>query len=409
MIHTHPYDNGLTLLIEPIEGVASAAMTLLLPAGVAYEPADRLGVCAVLSDCLFRGAGDLDAKAHSDAMDTLGIKRGCGVQTYHTRLGATFIGDRFNQALPLLMDMILRPQLTEEGFAPARELAVQAIDALEDEPQQKLMIELKAAHLPEPMGRSDMGRRDHLLAMTAQDVRDFHARTFVPDGAILSFAGHVDPQAVIDTVGEHLGQWTGTIAAPAAQTPPTTEYHHTRAETAQQHIGIAYDAVPQRDDQAILQRVAAAVLSGGMSGRLFTEVREKRGLCYSVYASYSSLIDQGVMMAYAGTTTERAAETLEVLGEQLRAVHDGVMQDEFDRAIVGLKTRVVMQGESTSARARAIASDHFLLGQARTLDACAQEIDAVTLPALNEYLLAHRPGPMTTVTIGPEPLIEQQA
>ncbi len=409
MIHTHRYDNGLTLLIEPIEGVASAAMRLLLPAGVATEPYDRLGVGAVLTDCLFRGAGDRDAKAHSDAMDLLGIKRDCGLQTFHAGLSATFIGERIDQSLTLLMDMVRRPHLSDEAFAPARDLAVQAIDALEDEPQQKLMIALKAAHLPQPLGRSDMGDREHLSVMSSQDVRDHHARTFVPNGSILSFAGHVDPKHVIDLVGDQLGDWAGSTDEPTIGSPPTPAYHHTRADSAQQHIGIAYDALPQRDDRSILQQVAVAVLSGGMSGRLFTEVREKRGLCYSVYATYSSLINQGVVMAYAGTTTERAAETLDVLSEQLRVIHDGVEQDEFDRAIVGLKTRVVMQGESTGARARAIAQDHFLLGAPRTLDACAEEIDGVTLKDLNDFLHANRPGPMTTVTIGPEPLIEQNA
>lgn len=409
MIERFECDNGLTLLVEPIEGVASVGMTLLLPGGVSTEPADRLGVAAVLSDCLFRGAGELDAKAHSDALDQLGVKRGCTVQTYHTRLSATFIGHQIDQVMPLLTDMARRPRLSEGAFEPARQLAVQAIDALEDEPQEKLMIELKAAHLPQPLSRSAMGDRDHLLAMSNADVRAHFERGFVPGGAILAFSGDVVPQQAQGLVGDLLGDWSGELDRPAADATPAPTYHHHPNESTQQHIGIAYDAMAASDERAPLQHVATAVLSGGMSGRLFTEVREKRGLCYAVYAGYSSLLDRGAVTAYAGTTTERAAETLDVLSNELRRLYDGVEQDEFERAVVGLKSRIVMQGESTSARASAIAQDEFLLGRPRTLDDCAAEIDAVTLDGLNAFLAENKPGEMTTVTIGPQPLIEQQA
>ncbi len=409
MIEKFDYDNGLTLLVEPIGGVASVGMTLLLPGGTASEPADRLGAAAVLSDCVFRGAGELDAKAHSDALDQLGVKRGCAVQTYHLRLSATFIGHQIEQAMPLLTDMVRRPRLIDEGFEPARQLAVQAIDALEDEPQEKLMIELKAAHLPGPLSRSAMGDRDHLLAMNNADVRAHHARTFVPGGAIIALSGDVQPARAHELVGRLLGDWSGKLDRPAADAAPTPAYHHHHNDSAQQHIGIAYDAMAASDERAPLQHVATAVLSGGMSGRLFTEVREKRGLCYAVYAGYSSLLDRGAVTAYAGTTTERATETLDVLGKELRRLYEGVGQDEFERAVVGLKSRIVMQGESTSARASAIAQDEFLLGRPRTLDDCAAEVDAVTLDKLNAFLAENKPGEMTTVTIGPQPLIGQQA
>lgn len=404
MIESRQLDNGLTLLVEPIEGVASVGLTMLTAAGAANEPADRLGVGAVLSEALFRGAGGLDARGHSEALDQLGIKRGCEVQTYHARLSATFIGDRIDGALPLLTDMVRRPRLADASFGPSRDLAVQAIESLEDEPQDKLMIALKHAHLPAPLNRSPMGRIDCLRGMTNEDVRAYFDGAFVAGGSIVAVAGAVDVDDVTRRIEALLGDWAGTGAAPGATDEAERGYQHVHADSTQQHIGIAFDAVPETDARSMTQRVAVAVLSGGMSGRLFTEVREKRGLCYAVHAGYSSLIDRGAVLAYAGTTHERAAETLDVLTGELIRLHDGVERDEFDRAIVGLKSRLVMQGESTSARARAIAHDQFLLGRPRTLDDFAAAIDAVTLDGLNDFLAAHRPGEMTTVTIGPAPL-----
>jgi len=403
-IHKHQFDNGLTVLCEPIPGVQSAGLTLLLPAGAAAEPDDRQAVAPILHEQIFRGAGDLDARAHSDALDHLGVHRSASVQTYHLRLGATMLGDRLDAALPLLLDMVRRPRLEEATFPPARDLAVQAIDGLDDEPQEKAMVELKAAHLPSPFGRSGYGRREDLEAATVDDVRQFHRDRFVPEGAILALAGNVDFDALKPRLEQLLGDWSGAAPLPETSTDAPRGYRHIQAPTTQQHIGVAYPAIPEHHDDAMVQKVAVAVLSGGMSGRLFTEVRERRGLCYAVHASYGSLREEGAVFAYAGTTAERAPQTLEVLTGELQRLSEGVETDEFDRAIVGLKTRVVMQGESTSARAGALAYDQFMLGRPRSLDEIADEVDRVDLDRLNRFVADHRPPQFTTLNIGPEPL-----
>jgi predicted Zn-dependent peptidase len=404
-IYTHRYPNGLTLLVEPMPGVASAAMTLLLPAGVAYEPSGKLGVAPILTEMINRGAGDLGAKAHSDALDLLGVHRSAETQTYHLRLGATFLGSRIDPVLPLMFDMVRRPALDAAALEPSIALALQSLESLEDNPQEKVMIELKRRHLGEPLGRSVMGEAADLETLTLEDVRNYAAQRFLPDGAILGFAGDVNINQVRNLVDALLGDWTGGATRPDFKAHAMPGYSHVTAQTTQQHIGIAYPAVSAVDrPDTVLQRIATAVLSGGMSGRLFTEVRENRGLCYSVYATYVPQRASGSIYCYAGTTTQRAAETLEVLTGELLKLGAGVDADEFQRAVVGLKARLVMQGESTTARASAIAYDQFLLGQPRSLDDVAAEIDAVTLPQLNAFVAGHKPRDFTTLTIGPEPL-----
>jgi len=401
-ITTHTYDNGLTLLVEPIADVASAAMTLLLPAGAAAE--DGQGTASLLSEWIFRGAGDLDARGHSEALDQLGVKRDSAVTAHHHRIGATMLGDRLDAALGLMLDMAMRPRLDDGAFGPSRDLAIQAIDALDDEPQRKVMIELRRAHLPARVGRSSLGRRDHLQSMTADDARAFASEHFVPGNAILGIAGNVDPRKVIARVDELTQSWRGNGVAIDAGQPSSREHRHVHAESTQQHIGLACDAPPETHPDSMTLRVGMAALSGGMSARLFTEVREKRGLCYAVMAAYQTVGDLGVIGAYAGTTVDRARQTLEVTRQQMQQLAEGVDDDEFERAVAGLKSRLVMQGESTSARAAAIAGDQFLLGRPRSLDELAAEIDKVTLDKLNACLAAHKLGPFTTVNIGPKPL-----
>ncbi len=403
-IHSNTFDNGLVLLVEPIEGVQSVGMTMLLPGGACMQPSDQQGTATVLAEMMLRGAGDLDARQHSEAMDQLGIRRSTDVQMYHLHLGASFLGDRIDAVLPLLMDMVRRPQLTDAAFDPSRDLALQAIDALEDEPQQKVMIELKRRHLPDPLGRSTMGETTDLKSLTADHVRQYQSSTFVPSGTIIGLAGKVDFEAARDAIGNLLGDWQGSATLPAPGGNGHTGYQHVKADSTQQHIGLAYPAVAESDPLSMTQRLGVAVLSGGMSGRLFTEVREKRGLCYAVNAAYRSLKDRGAIYAYAGTTTQRAQETLDVLKQELQRMARGVEQDEFDRAVVGLKSRLVMQGESTSARANAIAGDQLLLGRPRTLDEMHDAVEAVTLDRLNAFLADHPAKEFTTLTIGPEPL-----
>lgn len=403
-IHQHTFDNGLTLLAEPHPSAQSLAMSFLTPASVAVEPDGQLGVAALLEEMVCRGAGKLDARQHSDAMDFLGVHRSTSAGVNRFGLSATMIGTKLPDALPLLTDMVRQPMLTAESLEPSRDLALQSLDALEDEPQEKVFIELRRRQYPAPFGRSSLGVREHIEAITIEQVREYWQQTMTPKGSIISFAGAFNWNQLKDQVEQLLGDWKGETPDPQIVSDPERGYEHQHAESAQVHIGLAYDALPETDERSILQRASIAVLDGGMSARLFTEVREKRGLCYAVYATYAGQRDRGAILSYSGTTAERAQETLDVLVAEHNRLSEGIEQDEFDRALVGMKSRIVMQGESTGARARSIAADQYTRGHPRTLDELAANVDGVTLDGLNDFIKSHKPGPMSIVTVGPKPL-----
>jgi predicted Zn-dependent peptidase len=146
------------------------------------------------------------------------------------------------------------------------------------------------------------------------------------------------------------------------------------------------------------------VLSGGMSSRLFTEVRENRGLCYSVYASYHTLRDRGAVLCYAGTSADRAQETLDVTLDQLRRLKAGITLSELDRLKARIKSSLIMQQESSASRSGAIARDWYHLGRVRTLTELGETIDRLTCESINRYLAAKPPQDFTVVTLGPSPL-----
>ncbi|MEM1444774.1 MAG: pitrilysin family protein [Planctomycetota bacterium] len=403
-IQTHTFPNGLTLLAEPMAAASSVAVTLMVPAGVAQQPEQQQGVAPLMADFVTRGAGGMSARDHSDALDRLGVQRSTDAQSRYFVTSGVMLGRNLEAGLPLLLDTALRPNLDDAAFGPCRDLALQAIDALQDEPQQRAMLELRAKHLPTPLGRSPLGVREQLEAMTADDARAFWAERCVSTGAVLSVAGAVDVRQLIEEVGGIVADWSGQADTVAVGSEPPRVYTHGHDDSTQLHVAVGYGAMPETHEDAMLQKAAVAVLSGGMSGRLFTEVREKRGLVYSVYARYVGQKDRGDVYAYAGTTTPRAQETLDVLVGELRRLSDGVMPEEFDRAIVGMKSRLVMQGESTEARSGALAGDYVTFGYARSLGQRAAQVDAVTLDKLNDFVASHRPEAMTVVTLGQEAL-----
>ncbi len=406
--YCHQWPNGLTLVAEKIESVQSAAMTLLVAAGASTDPSDALGSANVLADWVMRGAGSRDNRALTDYLDSLGVQRATGAETVFMRFSASMLARNLPAVLEVYADIVQRPQLPEAGFAPARDLAMQQIDAIEDEPSQKLNLMLRARHLPEPFGRAVIGRKDHLVALTASALRQDCRERLNPRGAILAVAGNIDFHMLHDLVEKCFAGWAAQPSAqPLMRAAPRGVQHITQSSN-QVQIGLAYDTVCESDPESLLAQMAVGVLSGGMGARLFSEIREKQGLCYAVHAGYMSLKSPGpgVVIGYAGTVPDRAQRTLDSFLVELKRLGGGVSTDELERTRVGMKSRVIMQGESSASRAAALAADFHYYGRTRTLDELRTRIEAVTLENLNSFLASHPPEKITVVTIGPaEPVL----
>lgn len=399
---THAYPNGLTLVAEPVAGARSAAFHLLVPAGAITDPDGLEGSATVIENLCYRGAGPRDARALSDELDGLGVQRGGGADAEYSTFAAALLADDLETALELYSDIVLRPHLPGDQLDAARDFALQRLQSLEDNPTHKLFVELARLYFPGPYGRSSLGTRDGLERLTIEDVTRDHRRRYSPSPAILSVAGRFEWERLRDQVGRIFGEWQG--AAQSLPPPDTTgrpPLHHIPQETAQEQIGVAYPEVTLGRPGFYESRLAVEVLSGGMGARLFTEVREKRGLVYSVSARARSLKGAGVVLCYAGTTPERSQETLDVLLGELRRLPDGVTEEEVARAKTGLLSSLVMQGESTVARVGALARDQFLLGRIRSLDEIRAEVERVTADGVTAHLRTHPPGDFTVVTLGP--------
>ena len=401
LILDHALANGLRVVVEPMPWLATVSAVLLLPIGSATDPDDGVGHAAIASEWLQRGAGALDARAYADALDALGVRRGGGVGRESLSLSAAFLSRDLEAVVPLLADVVRAPQLGDASFEGVRALALQDLDAALDAPSQRASEALVERYFESPHGRSAFGERDHLERASAEGVRSDLRDRLGPQGAVLALTGGLDPERALALVESCYGGWRGgsrSLPAPRTRAPHVTRLS---ADTSQVQIGMATPVVALGDPDWYAQQVAFAVLDGNMGARLFSEVREKRGLVYSVSAATRLVRGHAYLVARAGTTPERAEETVEVIAAEIARLRHGVEADELARASVQLRSSLVMSGEASGSRASRLASDVLHLGRPRGLREVDEALAACTLEQVNGFLERSVPPSFTTVTLGP--------
>jgi predicted Zn-dependent peptidase len=374
----------------------------MLPAGASRLPDGCCGAGAVISDWIFRGAGNRDSRELGDELDGLGLHRASSVNSSHITIGATLEAENLSKALELYADIILRSSLREDQFEPAKQLAIDGVRALDDDPRQKVMLKLREQFYPSPLGRSALGEISELKALTADSTRQIIKNTFNLPETIFAVAGKYDFDAVVkqmEDLFETEGRKLAELIVPLSK---ASKYTHIHNDGAQVHIGMMTETVRPTNEDYYNARVAVSVLSGGMSARLFKEVREKRGLCYAIGATYHTLKEAAGIMCYAGTTPDKAQETLDVIMGEFARLSEAISEEEIERAKVGLKSMLVLQSESSSSRAGGIGSDYYVLGRVRSLDEIKSKIEQTSVKSVLGFLRSNKFKDFTVVTIGPE-------
>lgn len=245
---------------------------------------------------------------------------------------------------------------------------------------------------------------ESVASITVDDIGEFFQRYYQPQGLILSVAGKIEWDSLLEKIEQLFGDWQPNPPEPVEDTGAVKGVLHIPFDSQQSHIAVACSALPYRHENYFLARGAVGVLSDGMSSRLFHNLREKQGLCYTVFASLHSVLNQACVVGYVGTSSERAQQSLDALVGQFVELRRGVQQDELDRLKVQIRSSLVMQQESSRSRAGSIAGDWFHLGRARTLTEVTELINGLTVERLNEFVAANPFDNFNLVTLGPEPL-----
>ncbi|MFO8150984.1 MAG: pitrilysin family protein [Trueperaceae bacterium] len=395
--------NGLRIVVANMPGRAIVSAHLRWPLGTAGDPADAQGVAVVLHEWLQRGAAELDAHAYADAFDRFGARRGGGVGRAHATLGVACLASDATHVLPLLASAVAAPRLADEEFEGARQLALQELAAVADSPGERLLEAAVAARYAGAHGRSAYGLRTHLERLAPADVRALAASRLAPEGAVLALAGGADAEALLAAAAGAFGSWRGRAAPMPVPRPRAAARVHRGGHGEQTHVALIETAVPPRAAGWTEQALAMTALAGATAARLWTVVREERGLAYDVGSAIHVVDGDAFRLTHAVTAPERASEAIDVLLQELERSRAGFDAGELHRAQLLLRSSVVFESETSGGRAARLASDVVRFGQPRTVERIEADIEGVTLAGINAFLDSRPPVAATVVTSGPSP------
>ena len=287
-IYKHQLSNGITVLGEAIPNASSTAFSFMIPTGAVNEPEKMQGLSSVTSELIMRGGGGFTNEQLIDRLDSLGVHRSSSSGLEGTVFSAAILPENLLSTLEIFSQLLLTPNLDEKEFNNVRTLALHDISSIEDEPSSKASIELTKLFFPSPYNRSSYGDSTGLNAIDHNSVKEFHKVKYVPDGAILGIAGKFKWDKVIAHLEGLFSNWCGKNTEILIDNFGDKEVNsHIEKDTSQVQIAMAMKSVDSSSKHFYPVRLAVGVLSGGMAGRLFVEVREKRGLVYGVSAVYS--------------------------------------------------------------------------------------------------------------------------
>lgn len=403
-VYLHQYENGLTLIAQPMPWLQSAAFSFSVPAGCMYDPTAKLGVANFACEMVQRGCGELSSREFVESLEHLGLNYGSSVGVYHTNFGGALPANQLNDALKIFGDVLRRPTMPSDQLEDGRMVCFQEIQAIEDDLAQQTMLELRRRYYGEPWGRHCEGTMESVQGISMPDIQSFFESYYRPNEMTLAVAGNIDWPQLKDRVEALFGDWAAQPVDPIIASAPQHGNHHIEFDSNQTHIALAWPGPTVNDPDYYVGRCAIGILSDGMSSRLFREVRERRGLCYTVFASCHAIKDQGSVVGYCGTSSERAQESLDVMVAEINRLNEGVTESELSKLKVQMRSGLIMSQESSRSRTSSMGGDFFHLGRVRTLDELDEIINGMTVDKINGYLANLSPHQFDMVTLGKTPL-----
>ena len=397
-------DNGIILLGEELPDLESVAVAFHVPAGGIHDGPGRCGLASLTSEMMLRGAGTRDSRGLIEDFAMAGINWSNAVSTTHATYFGAMVARRLPEAMPIYADIIRRPLLPEDQFESGQQVVLQGLAGTDDDPSHRTLLALKKLAFPAPWGLPSEGLAGDVEQLTPAAVSGFAHRHVRPDGMIVAAAGRLDWPDFVTRMEGLFADWQPGEAAGVQTGARGGRWQHVEHDSQQTHIAIAWSVPPYSSDDSYEATAALSVLGGGTSSRFFTEVRERRGLCYSVSAGYSTQRDFASAICYAGTSSERAQQTLDVMLEEIERLPASITDAELGRVKARAKSGLVMQQESSSSRAGGIARQWYHLGRVRSLADELERLDRLSVSSVRNWLERNPPADLSIVSLGRNPL-----
>ena len=398
---------GLRVFTEPLAEATSVSLGVWIRAGSRDEKDEVAGISHLMEHMLFKGTPDMDALGIAQAFEGIGAQENAATGEEYTVLYARFLPEHLGRALDVMSDMILRPTLAD--LEREREVIVEEIKMYEDRPDQLADEYLSSLIFNEdPLGRPIIGSAETVRGVDHDTLKSFHENTYTSPNVFVVAAGKLDSDDVVRIVEEKLsGLPEGEpFVREASPTPPTSRFHFRFKETEQYHVSMGSMGIPARSEDRYAMAALNNVLGGGMSSRLFQEVREKRGLAYAVFSYHQGYSDAGAIKTYVGSTTGNVEEAVRVIVEQLGKVMDVAVEgEELERTKQQLKSSTLLALESTSARMNRVGRGVITGAELLTPEEISARIEAVTPEDITRLAKQHlRTDHMYLSAVGPKEL-----
>jgi predicted Zn-dependent peptidase len=407
------FTSGLRVVAERMPGVRSVSIGIWVLAGSRDERPAISGHCHFLEHLLFKGTDTRTALDIAEAFDAVGGDVNAFTAKEYTCYYARVLDRDLEMAVDYLVDMLQHSTISAQDLTAESDVILSEIDMHEDSPEDVVHDVFTEALWPgHPLGRPILGTKDRIASSTRASVRGFYRRHYVPGRLVISVAGNVRHDKLLAMLATRMdvgrplgarGRSAKEFRANHRAPKPSGEGVVKHKPVEQAHVVLGTNGLPRTDPDRFAFLIVNTVLGGGMSSRLFQEIREKRGLAYTAYSYHSQYTEAGVFSAYAGTTPGKAAEVIALMRHEIEAVRDGgITTEEFERAKSHVRGSTVLSLEDPGSRMSRLGKSEIAHGEILTLDETLRRVGAVTLDdahAVAEQVLSR---PMTLAVVGPK-------
>ncbi|WP_314586202.1 pitrilysin family protein [Paenibacillus terrigena] len=380
--------NGLRVVMEQIPTFRSVSFGIWVRTGSRNEQVASNGISHFIEHMLFKGTDRYTAKEIAETFDAIGGNVNAFTSKEYTCYYAKVLDEHLPIAVDVLADMFFASKFDTEDMDKEKNVILEEIAMYDDTPDDMVHDSVSRAALGDhPLSYSILGTEERLRAMTSDDLRQYMQEHYTIENTVISVAGNINDQT-LTLLEKHFGHFTVHGKEQQLEAPNfdgQVIYH--KKKTEQNHICLSMPGCSSSDPRLYGMVILNNAIGGGMSSRLFQEIREKRGLAYSVYSYHSSYVDTGLFTIYAGTAPKQTKEVLDLTMEVMNeVVAQGLTESEFSKGKEQLKGSLILSLESTSSRMNRLGKNELMLGRHFTLDEMIERIEAVTFQDIESLL-----------------------
>jgi len=396
--------NGVRIALDPMPGLATAALGVWQRVGARWEPAELNGIAHLFEHMAFKGAGARDARQFAEAAENAGAVVNAATGYERTAYYARVVAEQAPFMLDMIADILFVPHWAPDDLEKEKGVVAQERGEAFDAPDDRVFeLHQSALYAGQALGRPILGEDATLANVSVKTLTDFHDAHMAPERVVISIAGAFDRDAVLDVATRRFGNLAPRPVLDRAPARAQAGSVGEARKLEQTHLVLSWPAPPAGSDALFPARLLSDIFGGGMSSRLFQEVRETRGLVYAIDSFLDTFEDDGRLSVYAGCSAKNARTVAEIVRDQLALLADqGPTEAELTRAKAVARAQMLMGLEAPSARAEARVSQVFLRDRLVDFDEIRAKLDAVTTEEIQALARAALAGPLCAAAIGPK-------